>query len=132
MTTARNAPCPCGSGKKFKRCHGAVGGSAAEDTEETAASEEPSASMFERMPWMIVWMVLMAIGAGVAVGTYREAVADGIAVTMALLMATVIYALLRKPPSSTGRGGGSAIDYGMGGSRSRNQGPRNRRQRRRK
>ena len=23
MTTARNAPCPCGSGKKYKRCHGA-------------------------------------------------------------------------------------------------------------
>jgi preprotein translocase subunit SecA len=23
---ARNAPCPCGSGKKFKQCHGAPGG----------------------------------------------------------------------------------------------------------
>jgi hypothetical protein len=23
--TARNRPCPCGSGKKFKKCHGAVG-----------------------------------------------------------------------------------------------------------
>jgi preprotein translocase subunit SecA len=22
---SRNAPCPCGSGKKFKRCHGAPG-----------------------------------------------------------------------------------------------------------
>jgi len=22
---ARNAPCPCGSGRKFKRCHGAPG-----------------------------------------------------------------------------------------------------------
>jgi preprotein translocase subunit SecA len=21
---ARNAPCPCGSGKKFKQCHGAL------------------------------------------------------------------------------------------------------------
>jgi len=21
---SRNAPCPCGSGKKFKHCHGAV------------------------------------------------------------------------------------------------------------
>jgi preprotein translocase subunit SecA len=20
--TSRNAPCPCGSGKKYKRCHG--------------------------------------------------------------------------------------------------------------
>ena len=22
--TSRNAPCPCGSGKKFKHCHGAL------------------------------------------------------------------------------------------------------------
>nr|WP_246281750.1 SEC-C metal-binding domain-containing protein [Fodinicola acaciae] len=22
--TPRNAPCPCGSGKKYKRCHGAT------------------------------------------------------------------------------------------------------------
>ena len=26
---SRNAPCPCGSGKKFKHCHGAIGGVAA-------------------------------------------------------------------------------------------------------
>ena len=24
--TGRNADCPCGSGKKFKKCHGAPGG----------------------------------------------------------------------------------------------------------
>jgi preprotein translocase subunit SecA len=23
--TPRNAPCPCGSGKKFKHCHGRIG-----------------------------------------------------------------------------------------------------------
>jgi preprotein translocase subunit SecA len=23
--TPRNAPCPCGSGKKYKHCHGSVG-----------------------------------------------------------------------------------------------------------
>src|SRR5262249_26240481 len=27
---ARNAPCPCGSGKKFKHCHGAIASAAAE------------------------------------------------------------------------------------------------------
>ena len=27
--TPRNAPCPCGSGKKYKHCHGAVNGMAA-------------------------------------------------------------------------------------------------------
>jgi preprotein translocase subunit SecA len=25
LATPRNAPCPCGSGKKFKHCHGAIG-----------------------------------------------------------------------------------------------------------
>ncbi|MDL1950502.1 hypothetical protein FBQ97_11905, partial [Acidobacteria bacterium ACD] len=25
----RNDPCPCGSGKKYKKCHGAAGGHAA-------------------------------------------------------------------------------------------------------
>jgi len=25
--TKRNEPCPCGSGKKYKRCHGAAGAS---------------------------------------------------------------------------------------------------------
>jgi len=132
MTTPRNAACPCGSGKKFKRCCGAAGGAPVEDTEETDLPGQPAASIFERLPWTIIWLVLVDIGAGVAVGTYRDAVADGLAVTMALLMATALYALIRKPPSSTGRGGGTAINYGLGGSRPRNQGPRNRRQRRRK
>jgi hypothetical protein len=36
--TDRNAPCPCGSGKKFKKCHGASGGA---DT-ESARSSSPS------------------------------------------------------------------------------------------
>ncbi|MBV9250530.1 MAG: SEC-C domain-containing protein, partial [Acetobacteraceae bacterium] len=25
-TTPRNAPCPCGSGRKYKHCHGRLGG----------------------------------------------------------------------------------------------------------
>ncbi|WP_338103618.1 SEC-C metal-binding domain-containing protein [Micromonospora endophytica] len=27
---SRNAPCPCGSGRKYKRCHGAPGGTSAD------------------------------------------------------------------------------------------------------
>ena len=29
MEVSRNAPCPCGSGNKYKHCHGAVGAKAA-------------------------------------------------------------------------------------------------------
>ncbi len=38
---SRNAPCPCGSGKRFKDCHGALGASAVEPVarQETADSE---------------------------------------------------------------------------------------------
>ena len=43
MTVARNAPCPCGSGKKYKRCHGADG------------AEEPSAvkKRVQKLPLLI-------------------------------------------------------------------------------
>ena len=43
--TGRNAPCPCGSGKKFKHCHGAlVWGGAAPPTRRCTSSimEVPS------------------------------------------------------------------------------------------
>ena len=36
----RNDPCPCGTGKRFKQCHGAIGGSR---TANTAAAPSPSA-----------------------------------------------------------------------------------------
>ena len=28
MDISRNAPCPCGSGNKYKHCHGAIGAKA--------------------------------------------------------------------------------------------------------
>jgi hypothetical protein len=76
----------------------------------------------------------LAIGAGVGVGTLREAIADGLAVSFALTMGIVIYLMARNPPASTGRGGGTAINFGLnqkGQSRS-SSGPPNRRSRRRK
>lgn len=41
-TTGRNAPCPCGSGKKFKKCHGAI-------TPGPTALPEPSADSLRRI-----------------------------------------------------------------------------------
>ncbi len=37
MTVGRNDPCPCGSGKKYKRCHGAL--TIATDPKRTRAAE---------------------------------------------------------------------------------------------
>jgi len=133
MTIARNAACPCGSGQKFKRCCGAPGATPAPlgmDSETGEASMEAS-SESKILP---LALFAVAIGAGVGVGTWREAIADGLAVGLALTMGIVIYLMARNPPDSTGRGGGTAINYGLtqnGKSRS-SSGPPNRQQRRRK
>lgn len=46
MTISRNAPCPCGSGKKYKHCHGALGSSAAQTPDEVLF--EPDSGLFKR------------------------------------------------------------------------------------
>ena len=55
----------------------------------------------------------LAVGVGVGVGTMRGAVADGLAVSLALCMGVVIYLMARNPPESSGRGGNSAINFGL-------------------
>lgn len=73
----------------------------------------------------------LAVGVGVGVGTMRGAVADGLAVSLALCMGVVIYLMARNPPESSGRGGNSAINFGLDSKgRARGRGPANRRQRR--
>ena len=126
MTPARNAPCPCGSGKKYKRCCGADGGVAA--TDDAVQSAQPKSS--RALP---VVLFAAAIGVGVGVGTLREAVADGLAVSLALIMGVIIYLMARNPPEGTGTEGGTAINFGLSSrGRSRRRGPQNRRQRRQK
>jgi len=132
MSVARNAPCPCGSGEKYKRCCGAPGavakatkGVVAEGSDKRAG---PSANLR-----LGIGLTVVSGGVGTAVGVAMNSVSNGIAVGMALCMASLIYLMARKPPSSTGRGGGTAIDFGLNqrGQR-RNVGPKNRRQRRQK
>ena len=88
-----------------------------------------------------VLLFAAAIGVGVGVGTWRNAVSDGFAVALALCMGVAMYLMARNPPASTGRGGGAAINFGMGQEKKRNKtnraqnrgyGPPNRRSRRRK
>jgi len=88
-----------------------------------------------------VLMFAVAIGVGVGVGTWRGTVSDGFAVALALCMGVAMYLMARNPPESTGRGGGAAINFGMGQEKKTNKsnraqnrsyGPPNRRSRRRK
>ena len=133
MTIARNAPCPCGSGKKFKRCCGAVGATpidldSGEDTNGAASPERSNGT--GRVAAVLIGI---SVAIGVGAGTAMEAVSSGLAVGMACVMASLIYLMARKPPESTGRGGGTAINFGLTsrGNR-RGNAPQNRRQRRRK
>ena len=132
MSVARNAACPCGSGLKYKRCCGAPGATpvALEQDAETGELTAASGSSDKLVPLLLF---AVAIGAGVGVGTLRDAIADGLAVSFALSMGVVIYLMARNPPEGTGRGGGTAINFGMN-RRKRNSStrPPNRRQRRRK
>jgi hypothetical protein len=131
MSTSRNAPCPCGSGNKFKRCCG-MAGSTGDDgsTGEQIAVAEPRRSLAVPMV-----LVAVSIGLGVGVGTLRDSVGDGLAVGFALTLGVIIYLMARNPPEGTGTEGGAAINYGMGSNRRRSRGsnkPQNRRQRRQK
>jgi hypothetical protein len=133
MSTARNAQCPCGSGLKFKRWCGAVSadGSIAPENDPEAGSGPATSAWKARLP--IIGMFAIDIAIGVWVWVAMESVANGVAVFMALAMGTGIYLTIRQPPESTGRGGGSAIDFGMGQNRRKSRNSvQNRRQRRRK
>ncbi len=143
MVPARNAACPCGSGKKYKRCCGAPGAvpapivaaMLAETEEESVGVPQAQSKLFP------VILFALSIGAGVGVGTWRDAVADGLAVGLALCVGVVMYLVSRNPPHSSGRGGGASINFGLNQngtarqqrrSTTRSFGPPSRRSRRRK
>ena len=95
-----------------------------------AADSNESTGTAKRFAWPLVLFGL-AIGVGVGVGTLRGAIADGLAVSLALCMGVGIYLMARNPPQSSGRGGNSAINFGLDSKgRARGRGPANRRQRR--
>jgi hypothetical protein len=131
MSTSRNAPCPCGSGNKFKRCCGMVG-----STDDADATGEQVTVVASRRSLLIpMALVAVAIGLGVGVGTLRDSAGDGLAVGFALTLGVLIYLMARNPPEGTGTEGGAAINYGMGSKRRQSRGsnrPQNRRQRRQK
>jgi hypothetical protein len=122
MSSARNEPCPCGSGKKLKQCCGLTG---APPPPVLDASGEPV-----RRQWKLpAGLVAVAIGLGVGIGLLRDTFSDGLAVGSASLLLVIGYLVIRTPPDSTGRGGGANIDYGMNKPK-RRRGPRSRSQRR--
>lgn len=97
MSVSKNAPCPCGSGLKYKRCH---------MPREDAATMQP-------FPWFkIVALIVVSIGSGIGVGALKGPPV-GVAATFATGMALICWIWLFKPPSSQrGREDSASINFG--------------------
>jgi hypothetical protein len=79
-TTARNAPCPCGSGKKYKHCH----------------LQKP---VDVKSPSMLVPLLLIAaaVVAGVFVAVQRS-IGAGVSVAAGGAILVAVFWFLRSPP----------------------------------
>jgi hypothetical protein len=94
-TVERNAPCPCGSGKKYKHCH----------LRKPVDIKSPS---------MLVPLILavVALAAGVFVGIQRS-VGAGVSVTAGAAILIAVFWFLRTPPPPTNtKNDPGAINFG--------------------
>ena len=96
MTTSRNAPCPCESGKKFKQCCGAPGSRSVRRNTRTRN---------------IIIAVFICIIVGVALG-FLVSKTIGEVVGILGFFIVMGWALFGKPPGSRGGGDPGAIRYG--------------------
>ena len=95
---ARNAPCPCGSGKKFKRCHGLTGEALGE------AAKRPT--------WLLITLLLLAVGVGIAVGFARDW-QSGLGAAGGVVFVSALYLVFRNPPPpNAGSGDPAGLNFG--------------------
>jgi hypothetical protein len=97
MRVAKNAPCPCGSGLKYKRCH----------MPKEGQVQKPS------VPWLKILLILvLSIGMGVLVGHLKEPPV-GVAAAFATGLAAVCWTWLYRPPTSVrGREASASLNFG--------------------
>ena len=102
MATQRNAPCPCGSGKKFKHCH--LGKEA-----ELAPAEDGEDIVEARgKPW---WLLSIPLVLGVAMGFWKGT-EMGFYVGVAALLAVGGLVVFKDPPPPRNQGNASGIGFG--------------------
>ena len=96
-TPARNAPCPCGSGKKYKRCCGA----------------NPQVEAASKASWILpIALSTLCVGAGVAVGI-AKGYELGIGVGGGSLLLLWIFLFFRDPPPpNTDSGDPAGLNFG--------------------
>lgn len=96
--TPRNAPCPCGSGNKYKRCHGA---------EDLAAATEP-VKQDSSVRVLAIVATIVSIGVGVAFDPQK-----GLGLFGAAVILVGGYAIFRNPPPpKSGPDDPAAINFG--------------------
>ena len=95
MTVSRNAPCPCGSGKKYKRCC----------LEETTSE----AHSIPRVSKILAGLGL--VGGVVAYGITNDLNTGGL-IAVGGLVAAGAWAALGNPPSSKGPGNPAGLGFG--------------------
>ncbi len=103
---ARNAPCPCGSGEKYKRCHGSDEALAAAASERAAS---PIGGLLRQGPWLVglsgvvLGLIIMA--------THKMDI--GLGVMGGLVLAGVAWGVFRDPPPpNTGSGDPAGLNFG--------------------
>ena len=95
MAPPRNAPCPCGSGKKYKKC----------------CFGKMDARTRKRVTLLVGLMALGTAALGVTVGWYTGT-GNGLLAGVAGVIVIGIYLGVRNPPKSTGRTGADSINFG--------------------
>jgi hypothetical protein len=95
--TPRNAPCPCGSGTKFKKCHGLTG---------------PDAPAQSRRLLVPVLVTLLSVGVGVAVGLSQGYSLGTGAGGGVLILSWIFLALRNPPPPNSNSGDPAGLNFG--------------------
>lgn len=94
---SRNAPCPCGSGKKYKNCH-------------LGKEQELAVARSFRGP-VLALLSALAVAAGV-LAYFSKGPSAGLAVGLGGLMLVAIAAAVIKPPPPGKGGDPGAINFG--------------------
>ncbi len=87
QTPSRNAPCPCGSGKKYKHCH--------------AGQQEEIVKQSNTRLFKIAIPVGVVAGIGVGIS---QGFITGIAVAVGVVMMAGLVLIFRNPPPPSGSG----------------------------
>ncbi len=95
-TVSRNAPCPCGSGQKYKRCHG-------KDAGDEPVKRDP------RVPMAVAGISLVAALAVAFFDTWANA---GLVGGLGILIAAVLLVFRDPPPPNKGSKNPAGLNFG--------------------